>query len=280
MCAPVHLVAPVNAPTSDVKLKAFSNTIYLLHKTTTHELQVVLLDLDIARLVRYMNALFSNAKGVKFQLGYVLLIYHAKAKYTVIRYGSNICRWITRSVMAAYVQTLVREYYNAYLVADLVEELLGRPCTKESGHIQKQSVQLDIRRCAAHEKPLQNTFSPPKTELPLRRGKPGVVDTRHRQPVELADESCTVKYSPMHRRVVTNSFQPSPKGWKTSREGNYLIIHNPYYSICAKTQENDKRARRKDEEKRIRVRRDDGSKKDRWSVSSVAQAAELSTLHS
>lgn len=58
VCVPVHLIAPVNAPTFDFEFKALSNTTAFLHKTVTQGLQLVPLDLATASLFRYMDVSF------------------------------------------------------------------------------------------------------------------------------------------------------------------------------------------------------------------------------
>lgn len=63
---------------------------------------------------------------------YVLVMTCHKGKCNVIQYGSNKCRWISRSVMAAEVQYLFLGYYYVFLVRNLDLELLGYPLTIEA----------------------------------------------------------------------------------------------------------------------------------------------------
>lgn len=72
------------------------------------------------------EASFSNAKGLKSQLGYVLVLVDSRSRGNIVHYGSNQCKRIARSVMASEIHALVLGFYMAYAVRGLAAEILGK----------------------------------------------------------------------------------------------------------------------------------------------------------
>lgn len=66
------------------------------------------------------------------QIGYVILLVDNHERCIIVKYVSNKCRHIARSVMAAEVHALVLGFNIAFLPRDLAEELLGRPVQLEA----------------------------------------------------------------------------------------------------------------------------------------------------
>lgn len=75
---------------------------------------------------------FSNAEGMKSQLGYEILLVDQSKACKIIYYGSNKCKRVARSVVAAVVQALVLGLDYSYLVRNLAEELIGRSLPVEA----------------------------------------------------------------------------------------------------------------------------------------------------
>lgn len=89
-------------------------------------------NLKTVRMVLLADASFTNAKGLKSQLGHVLLMVDDDSWCNIIHFGSNKCKRIARSVMAAEIHSLALVFYMAYAVRDLVEEKLGRHVPMEA----------------------------------------------------------------------------------------------------------------------------------------------------
>lgn len=64
---------------------------------------------------------FSNAKGLKSQLGYALVMTDVKGKFNVMQDCRSKFRRISRSIMAAEVHALVLRDDYAFLVPTSVE---------------------------------------------------------------------------------------------------------------------------------------------------------------
>lgn len=85
-----------------------------------------LLYLDTAQLLLLSDASFSNAKGARSQICYIIFIVDDGGRCNILHYGSNEFQLIERSVIEEYFQAIVHVFHHAYFVRDLVTELLGR----------------------------------------------------------------------------------------------------------------------------------------------------------
>lgn len=83
--------------------------------------------MQTSRLVLMTDASFSHAAGMKSHLGYAHQMVEATRACNILRFVSNKCQRIARSVMAAEVEALVLIFDYGFLVKDLVDELIGRP---------------------------------------------------------------------------------------------------------------------------------------------------------
>lgn len=95
-------------------------------------MKFVALNLDTARIILMTDASFANVSAMKSQIGYLLLMADAEGRWIEIHYGTNKCKRIARSVMAAEVQILMHVFVHAYFVRDLLEELIGLPLALEA----------------------------------------------------------------------------------------------------------------------------------------------------
>lgn len=78
------------------------------------------------------NESFANVEGLKYQLGYFLLMVDDGGDCNILHYGSNKCKRVVRSVMAAEVIALVLGFDYSYIVLNLVEEIMGRKVSLEA----------------------------------------------------------------------------------------------------------------------------------------------------
>lgn len=72
------------------------------------------------------EALFSNSKGLKRQLDYILLMPDEDGNTDVIQYGLHRSRHVTRSFMAFEIDSMVLGHDFAFIIQNVLEEILGR----------------------------------------------------------------------------------------------------------------------------------------------------------
>ena len=126
ICAVVQLLASstVNPLQSDYKI--LKKVVARCHETADVGLRYKPLDTQSTRLVLFTYASFANAKGLKSQIGFVLVLADDSGDANIIHYGSSRCKRVTRSVMAAEIHALVYGFDNAYVARDMLEELLAK----------------------------------------------------------------------------------------------------------------------------------------------------------
>lgn len=73
------------------------------------------------------DAALPNARGLKIQLGFVIITSDRDGHSNIVHYGSSSCKQVTRSVMAAEDHALILGFYQAFVTPDLLRELIGRP---------------------------------------------------------------------------------------------------------------------------------------------------------
>lgn len=95
-------------------------------------MKYVPLDLQTACIVLLTDASFANAKGLKSQSGYVIYLVDGQGKANIVHYGPNRFKRISRKVMAAEVHGLVLSFDYAYILRDLVSEIIGGKVTIEA----------------------------------------------------------------------------------------------------------------------------------------------------
>ena len=213
ICAPVQLITPGNAPPSNNDYKSLMKTIKFLKATTSQGLNYVPIDLQTAHLVLMTDASFANAEGKKSQLGYVIAMVDDKGRCNILHYGSNKCKRIARSVMAAEVIALVLGYDVAFVVKDLVEEILGREVKLEvmidsrtvfnviakDGQTAEKRLQIDVLA-------LRQSYD--AGELEQFSWIPGSVN-----PADALTKPVISLKSPLYMMMSTNVFDIDPKGW-------------------------------------------------------------------
>lgn len=93
--------------------------------TIDQGLDYVKLVLSSSRIVLVTHASFGNAKDMKSQLEYLVLMVYGMNNRNILHYASNRCRRLARSVMAAELFALILGFDNAYVIRYLVEEQTG-----------------------------------------------------------------------------------------------------------------------------------------------------------
>lgn len=84
------------------------------------------LDLGTVRIVVASHASFENAKGGRRQFGFVISMVDHHEKANEVHYASCRFRRVSRSVMAAEIYAVVTGYDFAFVIADMLHEIIGR----------------------------------------------------------------------------------------------------------------------------------------------------------
>lgn len=126
VCAPIKLIAPGNTPPPNKEIRLLKNITTFMKDTCDQGLDYVKLYLRRTGIVLVTDASFANTKDLKIQLGYVVLMVDEVGNCNVLNYASNRSKRIERNLMAANLFSLVLGFDNAYIVRDLVEEIIGK----------------------------------------------------------------------------------------------------------------------------------------------------------
>lgn len=136
----------------------------------------------------------------------------------IVHFGSNKCKRIARSVMAAEVQALVLGFDYAFIVKDLIEEIIGRSIRLEAlidsktvfnviakdGQTAERRLQIDVLA-------LRQSYD--IGELDRLAWIPGKDN-----PADPLTKPVTNTTSPLFSIMTTNKFQTKPQGWAVSHE--------------------------------------------------------------
>ena len=218
ICAPVQLIAPGKLPTTDKERKSLKKTTKFLKETIDQGLNYVALDLKTTKLVLMTDASFANAEGMRSQLGYLVLMVDDDDNCNIVHYGSNRCKRVARSVMAAEIQALVLGFDFAFIVKDLIEEILGREVKLEALVDSKTVFDVIARDAQTSERRLQIDVlalrqSYDRGELDRIAWIPG--DKNAADPLT---KYVLSKTSPLYMIMTTNKFGIRPQGWAVSHE--------------------------------------------------------------
>lgn len=92
----------------------------------------VTLDHNSARIVVIKDASFGNSKGLQRKLGFLVLLCYKNGKENILNYGSSRCNRVKRSVIAAEIQALVMDLDYAFVIRDIVGEILSKRIALEA----------------------------------------------------------------------------------------------------------------------------------------------------
>lgn len=79
--------------------------------------------MDTAHIHLATDASFASAKGLRSQLGFLIMLSDEDGNTNVLHYRSSRCKGITGSVMAAEVHALILGFDQAYTARDLLTEI-------------------------------------------------------------------------------------------------------------------------------------------------------------
>ena len=213
ICAAVQLLAPGSEPTTPAEMKQFSKAVKHLHDTSTIGLKFKGIDMTTARITILSDAAFGNARGLKSQLGYLILLTDEKGTANIIHYASNKCKRVTRSVLAAELHAFVLAFDYAYVLKDMITEIIGRELdliayidsktlfdvvAKDSNTTEKR-LQIDIHA-------LRENYS--NKELKSLNWIPGIMN-----PANSLTKAVYGSNNPLWDLMMTNKLVIQPIGW-------------------------------------------------------------------
>lgn len=218
VCAPIQLIAPGSQPTTDAEFKSLRRSTKFLKETRTQGLNFTPLNLETVRLVLLSDASFGNAAGLKSQLGYLIMMVDSDDNCNIVHYGSNRCKRVARSVMAAEIQALVLGFDYAFVVKDLIEEILGHHISLDAlidsrtvFNVIAKDAQTAERRLQIDVLALRQSYD--AGELERIGWIPG-----DKNPADSLTKPVLNIRSPLFSIMVTNRFLTKPQGWSVSNE--------------------------------------------------------------
>lgn len=132
VCEPLQLIGPCNEPTSKAEFKLLEKVIKHLRETKDRGIDYVKLDMKTLGILLFTDSSFANERGLKSQLGSVIVLADKEGRANLVHYGSGRWNRVTKSVMASEQHSLIPVFDNAFTVQHLLKEIIGKPVPIES----------------------------------------------------------------------------------------------------------------------------------------------------
>jgi hypothetical protein len=100
--------------------KAVNNLVRTCLETADKGLIFKSIDQDTCRVVDFTDASFANAEVYKSQLVFVICLADARPNADIAHFGSQKCKRVTRSVMAAELHALIVGFDNAIIIRRMI----------------------------------------------------------------------------------------------------------------------------------------------------------------
>lgn len=184
-----------------------------MKQTKDMGLRYVPLSMDGAKLLLFTDSSFANARDLRSQLGFVILLADEHGNANVIHYASSRCRRVTRSVMASELHNLTCGFDNAFVIQDLMMALTGHRHPIEAFIDSKTVFEIIAKQGRTMEKRLQIDVSAlresySKGELARLAWIPGLSN-----PADALTKLGTMKETPLTAVMRTNKISPEVIGW-------------------------------------------------------------------
>lgn len=213
LCAATQLLATAALDPKKEDYKKMKNIIERAKQTSSVGLKYVPLDQESLQLMLFTDASFANCANLKSQIGFILVLADKFGSANIIHYGSSRCRRVTRSVMAAEIHGLIYGFDNAYVVGEMLHEILEKKIpingyvdsrtlfnvvAKSSATLEKR-LQIDVHalREATENKELNTLSWIPGNENYADGLTKGIVSDNH----------------PLWKLITSNKVQVNPSGW-------------------------------------------------------------------
>lgn len=105
------------------------------------------------------HASFANTEDLKSQLGYVITLADYTGSPDIVHYGCYQFRRVARSVMEAELQGLVLGFDFAFIIRQLLLEILGRKYALSRTQIVRSSSTLFLNKGLLQSAVLKSTFA-------------------------------------------------------------------------------------------------------------------------
>lgn len=126
VCSPVQFIAPGSEPTTTVEYKTLEKVVKNLRTSKEDGLTYFKLDMEALRLLLVTDESFRNARGMKNQLGFFVMMADKSVNANIVHYGSIRCRRVTKSIMESEIRGLLLGFDFAYAIRDMLVEILGK----------------------------------------------------------------------------------------------------------------------------------------------------------
>ena len=97
------------------------------------------LDLTTLRLMLFTDPSLANVSNLQSQIRFVIVLADDSDNANIIHYGSSQCKRVTRSVMATELIALVHVFDIAYLVRQMLQEMLTKKAPID-GYVDSRTV--------------------------------------------------------------------------------------------------------------------------------------------
>lgn len=124
--AKVRISDPGSHPTTAKEFKLLKKTITHINKTNIVGVIFKKLYMRTKRLVLMTGASFANARGMKSQLSYIVLIMADNGVTNFVHYSYVMFRRTTRSAMVSEVHALLLGFDQAFSIRHMLVEMIGR----------------------------------------------------------------------------------------------------------------------------------------------------------
>lgn len=132
ICQRVQLIYPGNYFTNPNEFKVLEKIIKHFRTTPNQGLNFVQLKFSTISLILLTDASFENAKNLRSQLGFVILLVDGNYNANVLYYGSQRCRRVTSSIMESELHALILGFDYSLIVRSIFEDILGRAVSLDS----------------------------------------------------------------------------------------------------------------------------------------------------
>jgi hypothetical protein len=148
------LSSAVASPTAQT-YREMANIVNWIDGTRDLQLNFVALDMNTLRMVVFADASFANASSLASQIGFVVCLADDGGNANIVHYGSQRCKRVTRSVMAAELHALSYGFDQAFVAHHVAEEIFAKQIPLDA-YIDSRTVFNTVTRCTGTlEKRLQ-----------------------------------------------------------------------------------------------------------------------------
>lgn len=218
VCSSVQLLVPQKEGVTAEQTKKLTKVFSHMAGTREQGLNYTSIDMTTARIALMTDASFANAPGGKSQLGYIITLMDKAGRCNILHYGSNRCQRVCRSVMAAEMHGLILGFDYAYIIQDMLQEILGTKYEIEVMTDSRTLFNVVTKDAMTTERRLQIDIlqvreSYDNGEIRKMAWIPGLMN-----PADPLTKYIVSTTSPLYVMMQHNRFKAEPKGYAESHE--------------------------------------------------------------